>query len=310
MDSRRDLRAVLWFVALAFGLTWLLWATLWLPGAAENRLHALLAATLGMWVPGLVALFLTRRYLRESLRTMAIGRLGAIRYYLWAWLLPVAGTVASTGLTVLFGVASFDPQLAHAREMMEATGKPLPAPVATIVAAQLALSLTLAPLFNVLFALGEELGWRAFLLPRLLGAGSSQWGALLLSGAVWGLWHAPLIMLGHNYPDHPYIGVLLMTGFCVLLGVIFGWLRLASGSVWVPALAHGSLNAVAGTPLLLLTPFDTALGGMLTSLIGWIPMLAFIGWLIWSRRLPVALKDQPLTQDAVPTEATSSAAAR
>jgi hypothetical protein len=59
MGSRRDLRAVLWFVALTFGLTWLLWATLWLPGAAENR----------FLVP--------------------------IRYYLWAWLRPVAGTIAS-----------------------------------------------------------------------------------------------------------------------------------------------------------------------------------------------------------------------
>jgi hypothetical protein len=62
--------------------------------------------------------------------------------------------------------------------------------------------------------------------------------------------------------------------------------------------------------LLLLTPFDTALGGMLTSVIGWIPMLAFIGWLIWSRRLPVALKEQALAQDAAPTEASSSPAAR
>jgi Type II CAAX prenyl endopeptidase Rce1-like len=70
-------------------------------------------------------------------------------------------------------------------------------------------------------------------------------------------------------PEHPYLGVLLMTIFTTLLGVIFGWLQLASGSVWVPTLAHASLNAVAGMPFLLLTPFDTAVGGMLTSLIGW-----------------------------------------
>jgi uncharacterized protein len=161
--------------------------------------------------------------------------------------------------------------------------------VPVVITIQLVLALTLAPLFNVLFALGEELGWRGFLLPRLLGAGLNQWVALSLSGAVWGLWHSPVILMGGNYPDHPYVGVLLMTGFCVLLGIIFGWLRLASGSVWAPTLAHGSLNAVTSTPLLLLTPVDTALGGTLLGLIGWIPMLAFIGWLAWSGRLPVTL---------------------
>ena len=83
-----------------------------------------------------------------------------------------------------------------------------------------------------------------------------------------------------------------MTGFCVLLGIIFGWLRLASGSVWPAALAHGSLNAVAGFPLVLLTPFDTAVGGMLTSLVGWLPQLAFIAWLAWSGRLPVSSQEQ------------------
>jgi hypothetical protein len=128
MGSRRDFRAALWFLGLTFGLTWLPWATLWQLDATENRLLGFLVPVVGMWVPGLVALFLTRRYLRESLRTTAIDRLGPKRYYVWAWLLPVAGTVASSELTVLCGLAHFDPEFAQAREMMEATVKELPAP--------------------------------------------------------------------------------------------------------------------------------------------------------------------------------------
>ncbi len=160
-------------------------------------------------------------------------------------------------------------------------------PLGVLVLIQTVAALTIAPLINCLFTLGEELGWRGFLLPRLIEAGWGQWWALIVSGAVWGLWHAPVILLGHNYPDHPYLGVLLMTVFCILLGIIFGWLRLASGSVWTATLAHATLNAVAGFPLIVLTPFDSALGGVMTGVIGWIPLVLFIVWLAWSGRLPV-----------------------
>jgi membrane protease YdiL (CAAX protease family) len=211
-----------------------------------------------------------------------------------AWLLPVAGTLASTLLTVCFGVARFDPGFSWLSEQMEAARTSLPVPVWVVVAAQIVGGLTLGPLFNMLFTVGEEIGWRGFLLPRLLKVGLGQWPALVLTGVIWGIWHAPLMVRGHNYPDHPYLGVLLMTGFTTLVGIIFGWLQLASGSVWVPTLAHASLNAVAGIPFLLLTPFDTAVGGMLTSLIGWIPMTAFAGWLWWSGRLPVGRAEAPL----------------
>jgi membrane protease YdiL (CAAX protease family) len=225
-------------------------------------------------------------------------------------LLPVAGTAASMPLTVAFGVARFDPEFTKLREMAEAVGQPLPATSGIVVVAQAALALTLGPLFNTLFAVGEEIGWRGFLLPRLMRAGLRQWPALVVSGVVWGLWHAPVIALGHNYPDHPYVGVVMMTVFCTLLGVAFGWLQLASGSVWVPALAHGSTNAVAGMPLVLLTPHDSALGGMLTSVIGWLPLIGFVAWLAWSGRLPVAatkevLPATPVGQIARPDPVTS-----
>jgi membrane protease YdiL (CAAX protease family) len=284
-------RSVATFLALTFGLTWALWATLWIPAIGGNRILAFVVVAPAMWIPGLCALAVTHFQLRESWRTTTLNRLGPKRYYLWAWLLPLVGTLAGMLLTVAFGAARFDPNFSWLSEQMETTGVKLPVPLWVVVAAQVAIGLTVGPLFNTLFAVGEEIGWRGFLLPRLLQTGLGQWPALVLSGAIWGLWHAPVIARGHNYPEHPYIGVLLMTIFCTLLGVIFGWLRLASDSVWVPALAHGSLNAIAGVPFLLLTRFDTAIGGMLTSVMGWIPTAAFIGWLSWSGRLPVGKGD-------------------
>lgn len=78
-----------------------------------------------------------------------------------------------------------------------------------------------------------------------------------------------------------------MVVLCVLMGTIFSWLYLWTRSPWAPALGHGSLNAIAGLPLLFLTGVDLAFGGTLTSLVGWIPLAAFVAWLVWSRRLPV-----------------------
>ncbi len=294
MQSRRDLQAVLWFLVLTFGLTWTLWGAVWALGCDRRSPLWPFLIGLGMWGPGLSVLLVTKLVLRESWRTTTIDRLGPKRCYLWAWFLPAAGTLASTGLTAALTAANFDPHFSRFRETLEAQGLVLPIPLWAVVASQIVAALTIAPLINAPFALGEELGWRGFLLPRLMKAGLGPWPALVLSGVIWGVWHAPVIAQGHNYPDHPYLGVLLMIVFCTLLGIIFGWLQLSSGSVWVPTIAHGALNAIAGLPLLVLTEFDTAVGGMLTSLIGWIPLTGFVVWLAWTNRLPVVLAaDQP-----------------
>src|SRR5262249_20165057 len=143
----------------------------------------------GMWCPGLSALVVTRFVLREPLATTTINRLGRRRYYLWAWFLPLAGTLAAMGLTVLLGCGQFDPEFNKLQAMMEASGRSVPVPPWFIVLAQMMLALTVGPLFNALFAVGEELGWRGFLLPRLMISGVRQWPALIVTGIVWGIWH-------------------------------------------------------------------------------------------------------------------------
>jgi len=136
--------------------------------------------------------------------------------------------------------------------------------------------------------LGEEIGWRGFLLPRLMKAGLGQWQALILSGAIWGLWHAPLALSGCAFAPHPFIGILVFVVSLTLYGIVFGWLMLASGSVWVPAVAHAALDTTARRVMLLLDPqFNFYLVGNDDSLLGWGVYVVFIAWLIWSGRLPV-----------------------
>ncbi|MGB3376483.1 MAG: CPBP family intramembrane glutamic endopeptidase, partial [Microbacterium sp.] len=148
-------------------------------------------------------------------------------------------------------------------------GAPLP-PAELLVAAQLIAIPFAAVTINAVAAFGEEVGWRGFLVPALRQYGT--WPALLISGAIWGLWHAPVILLGYNFARTDITGVLLMTGGCIVWGVLLGWLRLRSGSMWPAVFAHGAINASMGLPLLFIaagTNFDPALGyGLGVS--GWI----------------------------------------
>ena len=79
------------------------------------------------------------------------------------------------------------------------------------------------------------------------------WGLLarLVVGVVWGLWHAPLILRGHNYPDHPQWGVAMMVLFCVAMSPLYAHVRERAGSLLAPSVMHGTLNATGGTLILL-----------------------------------------------------------
>jgi membrane protease YdiL (CAAX protease family) len=181
----------------------------------------------------------------------------------------------------------FDPAFTPIRQMAEQAGQTLPAPPAVIVLAQVISGLTLGTLINCLFAFGEEFGWRAYLLPRLMTL-LGPWPGLLAHGAIWGFWHAPLIFLiGYNYPGHPVLGVPLFVVFGVLMGAFLGWLQLASRSVVPPTIGHAALNAIAGLPFLVLEGVDPAVGGVLYSPIGWIGLVGVLAILARAGHLPV-----------------------
>jgi membrane protease YdiL (CAAX protease family) len=97
---------------------------------------------------------------------------------------------------------------------------------------------------NMLFAFGEEIGWRGLLYHVLRKNGF--WRYSLIIGFLWGLWHIPLTLAGHNYPQHPYTGTLLWVAICICMSPIFTFLRDRTGSVITAAIFHGGINGVAG----------------------------------------------------------------
>ncbi len=121
------------------------------------------------------------------------------------------------------------------------------------IIAQIIQAIILAPLINGLATLGEEFGWRAYLLPRLMPLGSHK--AMVLLGIIWGVWHWPVIAMGYNYgldyPGAPWPGLLAMVWFTFVFGTFLGWLTLKAGSVWPAVIAHASINGIGAIGTLL-----------------------------------------------------------
>lgn len=254
-------------------------------GVSESSLISLAAWSAAMWMPGLGAIIATRYGEKQELKMLRLGKLGKKRIYFWAWLVPILAVIGAGLISMLIGFGKFDPTFQMIRESMEGLPDVPESTIPLLMAAQVVSSLTLAPLFNTVFALGEELGWRGYLLPKLLPLG--QLPAVIISGVIWGIWHAPVILQGHNYPDHPVLGVGMMIVFTVLLSIIFSWLYLKTKSPWAPALAHGTVNAVAGLPLLFLVDVNLTLGGTLTSVSGWLALALIAGILILIKEFPL-----------------------
>jgi membrane protease YdiL (CAAX protease family) len=224
------------------------------------------------------------------------------------WLFAVLGPLGFAAAALLLGGASgrlpldlaafsgFRAARLPGGEQALATGSP-PVLLAVWLVTTLLLSVV-----NLPATAGEEWGWRGYLLPRLLPLG--QGPALLLSGVVWGLWHAPVVLQGYNYPRHPLLALPLMVLFATVVGTILGWLRLASGSVGPAVVAHAVLNAGANTlfffgPAGAADAVDTAVVG-LTGWTGLLAPLLFVAWLLGTRRLPVRRGDEVVRLEAPP----------
>ena len=297
--STRDLRHVVIFTGLAFALAWLVALPLWTGDGLDSPWFPLVAVGV-MTTPAVAALVVVLLLERpqQPARTLGLWPVTPVRrllgYGALAVIVPIALVLVALPVGALLGVypadsTTFSGFRAALDQQLSAAGvEELPLPIGTLVAVQLA-TIPLGALINLLPALGEELGWRGWLLPRLLPLGTVP--ALLVSGVIWGLWHAPLILLGYNYPDAPgWLGLICMVVMCILVGAVFGWLRLRSGSVWPAALAHAAFNAAAGSYLLFAaagervdTTRATVLGWS-----GWIVPLAFVVVLVATGRFAPA----------------------
>jgi len=246
----KDRRAVLFFLALTFGFTWSLNLFLFMSGGLNINL-----LQLQMLIPAICAMATITLVTGERIRNFGI-RLGRIKYYAWAFLIPIAVNGSAYILTHILGLARLDLSMPGLAPLLG----DVTIPMEQLIPIILAQALFLGPLTGLPFTFGEEFGWRAFLLSKLLPLGRER--AVILHGVIWGIWHAPIIAMGHNYPGYPLIGPVLMVVSTIFLGAFLGWIYFASNSIVAPSLAHGAINQSASIFLFFMVGLNPITGGV------------------------------------------------
>lgn len=253
-------KKVLIFLAICFGISFLAAGIFHWCGGEYKSVWGTLVASVYMFFP-MLSVLITQLITGEK-PFSGIGLSFKINRWWWlGWLvlipLPILLSLPVSALFPGISISGDGEMLQQSLEALKAQGIPL-GPGGVLLVSLLS-GLVAGITINAVFAFGEEAAWRGFLYRCLKGMGF--WKESLVIGVIWGLWHAPLILMGHNYPEHPVAGVFMMVAFCVLITPLMLLIREKSGSVVMAAVAHGTVNALAGLSILYLSGYNDLLCG-------------------------------------------------
>jgi membrane protease YdiL (CAAX protease family) len=231
------------YLILTYGMTWFVFGAFILTGHKWDGSQPYLESFvgLGMLMP-VLAHVLTRKITGEGFAmtgkgSMMLGisfRNKKWIFYLFALLVPWLYLELGNGLTLLFYPELFDAEYYKVLNLNKDM-------------------IMIFPLIEIVngaivsfAAFGEEGGWRGYMMPKLIELIGTK-KAVVVGGIIWGVWHAPLTMVGHNfgtdYPGFPYLGILIMCIDCTFMGIILTFLTEKSGSVWPASIMHAVNNA-------------------------------------------------------------------
>ena len=274
MDSTPRLRVVT-YVVLVFALSSIFYTLCLRNGMKASYVFGL------MWCPA-VSAFVTSLLTKKPFRDFG-WQLGNPRYLLGGWLIPMAYSVPAylvvwgTGLGGFPNVKALD----RMRGMLHLSSS---SDFAVLVVAYVVNAVAGVAL-GCLFAAGEEIGWRGFLVPELMRSNSFA-RTSLISGAIWSLWHVPLIVWGqYNAGGPAWYSVSCFVAMVISISFLFAWMRLKSGSVWPAVLLHASHNAVIQSYLDPLTTQHTWTKYLIGEFgCAMLPLTILCAWLVWRRR--------------------------
>jgi len=227
-------RGILTYLACTFALSSIFY-TLIIRAGHLSAGHGLYVLGL-MWCPGISAM-LTCLIRRRSIASL--GWKWKWRYQLASYLIPIAyagiayAVVWATGLGGVPNHKVTDSLLAHAR--------PGTSPTKALILYVLATG-TLGMITSTVSALGEEIGWRGFLVPELAKMTCFTRTALI-SGVIWTAWHVPILVFAdYNSGTPVWYGLTCFAVMVIGISFLFAWMRLKSGSLWTGAFLHASHN--------------------------------------------------------------------
>ncbi len=271
-----NIRKIVIFLVLTFAVNYLMVFVYLRAGGKWEGWPPMALAVAYMFIPMIMAFIVQKLIYRQPVR----GPLGISfkinRWFFVAWFLPPVLAFATFGASLLIPGISYTPDMSGfintfgktlTPEQIEQMRQQMAAMPVHPIWLGLLQGLIAGTTINAIAGFGEESGWRGLLQKELAPLGF--WKSSLLIGVIWGIWHAPLILQGHNYPQHPQIGVLMMTAWCMLMGPIISYVRVKARSVIAAAIFHGTINGTASLPLMMISGGDDITAGM-TGLAGFV----------------------------------------
>jgi membrane protease YdiL (CAAX protease family) len=217
-----------------------------------------------MWCPGLAALAACPLF-KIDVATLGWNWRPA-RYQAWSYVIPIL-----YALPVYVAVWIFIPGSFAYSSFAEAVGGSFGfAPRVAALCLGILIYATIGVISSMARTLGEEIGWRGFLFPRLFQQTGFTWGCVL-TGCVWAVWHYPVLLFAdYNAGTNPAYALICFSLLVLSASLIWGWLRLKSGSLWTATILHASHNlfiqaifdrmtAPAGRALYITTEFGAGL---------------------------------------------------
>lgn len=270
-------KKILSFIAIAYGLSWTL-TELYYFFEGPAAFFPLLLLVI-MFMPALAAI-LVNRFFGETY----FGKLGLTfefsRWLIIAAFVPVLLVVISILISGIMPGAAITSgtEFIHDQLSTNVPDKDIEKVISIInsltpvlfYSGILITGALMGSIINAIPALGEEIGWRGFLQRELTDL--SFWKSSITVGVLWGIWHFPVILRGYNYPGYPVAGVFMMIILTILLSPFMYFLKIKTGSVIPAAVFHGSFNAIAALPVILIDGGHTLLTGV-TGLAGMITLL-------------------------------------
>jgi len=279
-------KGIVVYLLIAFGLAWIPWEIVIRHGISVHSAMFQFASLPSAFAPAFAAFVVRKWVTREGFADAGLRlNLSKWRYYLVGWLLPVVVVGCIVVLAPLLRIGRADFSLARGFRHILPPGTTLPhLPNVWLVL----MSLLITSVFLAPISFGEEFGWRSYLQLRLFP--QQPLLSAVVAGLFWSFWHFPVLLRGYAFPDNPYSGLVVFTVSAVLLSIIFGWLRLKTGSIWSTSLAHAATNAVGANMSALLFVGGASLLYVLDlGILGWVPLGALSAWIVFTGQLKPAV---------------------
>lgn len=265
------------FITLTIVIAWIVFLLVPIFGLPYGTGMSVVIIASAMFAPALSSV-LTRLITKEGFGNMYLRPhfKGHAKDYLLVYFGPTVLLLLSGAIYFLIFPGSFDPELTALKGMVTSSGKQ-GLTASNLLIVQVLVFVVFGPLVNIIPTMGEELGWRGYLLPKLRMFLSDR-ASLIITGTIWGIWHLPIIVMGHNYGTsywgYPWLGIFAMIVFCVTLGTIEGYISIKLQSAIPAAMIHSTVNAGAALPIVLIKgSYNTLLGPAITGIIGGLPFI-------------------------------------